>query len=353
MPSRHREALASADGSSATWMRSAQRAGIVMLNACTSRVLALRLEQRSLSQIAQDGRFLPAPADREQIVLAPASRADLIVRPIRAGQYALITDPYDRGTGMMADRATDPITLATLAVDGSAGSSPPLPATLPASPIPQGPVTGQRQLVKPDEGRVSICGCTVDCGRRSRGRQHRREVQRARQRTGMVFQQFNLFPYLTALGNVIEGPCHARNLPREQAIRLGERLLDRVGLADKRDEHSARLSGGQKQRVAIARALAMEPEIVLFDEPTSALDPELHNEVLGVIRELAADGMTMVIVTHETQFARDVADRIVFMDGGVPLGGPAARVQSRRDRRAGQCHPRLDHGLLRDRLPAR
>ncbi|MDQ2790280.1 MAG: amino acid ABC transporter ATP-binding protein [Actinomycetota bacterium] len=172
-------------------------------------------------------------------------------------------------------------------------------------------------LERPDEGRVSICGYTVECSGRSRGGQHRREVQRARQRTGMVFQQFNLFPHLTALGNVIEGACQARNLPRDQAIRLGERLLERVGLAAKRDEHPARLSGGQKQRVAIARALAMEPEIVLFDEPTSALDPELHNEVLGVIRELAAEGMTMVIVTHETQFARDVADRIVFMDGGV------------------------------------
>ncbi|OZM79982.1 amino acid ABC transporter ATP-binding protein [Pseudonocardia sp. MH-G8] len=172
-------------------------------------------------------------------------------------------------------------------------------------------------LEEPDEGRVSICGCVVQCGRRVRGRKHRQQVQLARQRTGMVFQQFNLFPHLTALDNVIEGACHARGLPRTQAVPLGERLLDRVGLAAKRDEHPARLSGGQKQRVAIARALAMEPEVVLFDEPTSALDPELHDEVLAVIRELAADGMTMVIVTHETQFARDVADRVVFMDGGV------------------------------------
>jgi cystine transport system ATP-binding protein len=172
-------------------------------------------------------------------------------------------------------------------------------------------------LEEPDEGRVRICGCVVDCCGRPRSRQHRRQVQRARQRTGMVFQQFNLFPHLTVLGNVIEGACYARNLPRAQAIPLGERLLDRVGLAEKRDEYPARLSGGQKQRVAIARALAMEPEVVLFDEPTSALDPELHDEVLGVMRELAADGMTMVIVTHETRFARDVADRIVFMDGGV------------------------------------
>jgi L-cystine transport system ATP-binding protein len=172
-------------------------------------------------------------------------------------------------------------------------------------------------LEEPDEGRVSICGCVVQCGRGPRGRKHRQQVQRARQRTGMVFQQFNLFPHMTALGNVIEGACYARNLPLSEAIPLGERLLDRVGLSAKRDEHPARLSGGQKQRVAIARALAMEPEVVLFDEPTSALDPELHDEVLGVIRALAADGMTMVIVTHETQFARDVADRIVFMDGGV------------------------------------
>jgi cystine transport system ATP-binding protein len=172
-------------------------------------------------------------------------------------------------------------------------------------------------LEEPDEGRVNICGCVMDCGGRARSRRHRKQVQRARQRTGMVFQQFNLFPHLTALGNVIEGACHARNMPRAQAIALGERLLERVGLAAKRDEHPARLSGGEKQRVAIARALAMEPEVVLFDEPTSALDPELHDEVLGVIRELAADGMTLVIVTHETQFARDVADRIVFMDGGV------------------------------------
>nr|WP_308284356.1 amino acid ABC transporter ATP-binding protein [Pseudonocardia oceani] len=172
-------------------------------------------------------------------------------------------------------------------------------------------------LEEPDEGRVQICGCTIDCGDRKRSRVRRQQVQRARQRTGMVFQQFNLFPHLTALGNVIEGAVQARGLPRARAVELGERLLDRVGLADKRDEHPARLSGGQKQRVAIARALAMEPEVVLFDEPTSALDPELHNEVLAVIRELAADGMTLVIVTHETQFAREVADRIVFMDGGV------------------------------------
>ncbi|EHR61339.1 amino acid ABC transporter ATP-binding protein [Saccharomonospora cyanea] len=172
-------------------------------------------------------------------------------------------------------------------------------------------------LEEPDAGHVRICDCAFQCGVRRDRRGRARLMQQARQRTGMVFQQFNLFPHMTALENVIEGPRQVRRLPGAEAVSLGERLLDRVGLADKRDVYPSRLSGGQKQRVAIARALAMEPQVVLFDEPTSALDPELHAEVLQVIRELAADGMTMVIVTHETHFARDVADRIVFMDGGV------------------------------------
>ncbi|UUV30006.1 amino acid ABC transporter ATP-binding protein [Amycolatopsis roodepoortensis] len=171
-------------------------------------------------------------------------------------------------------------------------------------------------LEEPDAGHIRICGCEFECGtRRDRGR--KRLEQRARTHAGMVFQQFNLFPHMTALGNVIEGPRQVRKLSEAQAKELGERLLDRVGLADKSGEYPSRLSGGQKQRVAIARALAMEPEVVLFDEPTSALDPELHAEVLDVIQSLAREGMTMVIVTHETHFAREVADRIVFMDGGV------------------------------------
>ncbi|SFB56664.1 amino acid ABC transporter ATP-binding protein, PAAT family [Amycolatopsis marina] len=172
-------------------------------------------------------------------------------------------------------------------------------------------------LEEPDAGHVRICDCAFECGTRRDRRGRAKLMQRARQRTGMVFQQFNLFPHMTALGNVIEGPHQVRKLPMPEAVALGERLLERVGLADKRDVHPSRLSGGQKQRVAIARALAMDPEAVLFDEPTSALDPELHAEVLEVIQELAADGMTMVIVTHETHFAREVANRIVFMDGGV------------------------------------
>jgi cystine transport system ATP-binding protein len=180
-------------------------------------------------------------------------------------------------------------------------------------------------LEEPDVGRVSVCGIEVPCGRRAGGRDRGRRVREIRLRAGMVFQQFNLFPHLTALGNVIEGPLTVRKLPRADAIALGERLLARVGLADKRDEYPSRLSGGQKQRVAIARALAMEPEVVLFDEPTSALDPELHEEVLQTMRALAREGMTMVVVTHEVRFARDVADRVLFMDGGVILEqGPPA-----------------------------
>ena len=133
----------------------------------------------------------------------------------------------------------------------------------------------------------------------------------------MVFQQFNLYPHKTALGNVIESLLSVKKMKRAEAVQIGERLLDRVGLLAKKDEYPSRLSGGQQQRVAIARALAMEPAIMLFDEPTSALDPELVGEVLEVMRQLARDGMTMVIVTHEMKFARQVANRIVFMDGGV------------------------------------
>jgi cystine transport system ATP-binding protein len=173
-------------------------------------------------------------------------------------------------------------------------------------------------LEEPDSGTVSVCGRRIACGA-GRGRDRAREIREIRTRAAMVFQQFNLFPHMTALENVIEGPLSVRGLSRRDAVALGERLLARVGLADKRDEHPARLSGGQKQRVAIARALAMQPEVILFDEPTSALDPELHLEVLQVIRELADEGMTMVVVTHEVQFAREAADRVVFMDGGQIL----------------------------------
>ncbi len=134
---------------------------------------------------------------------------------------------------------------------------------------------------------------------------------------GMVFQKFNLFPHMTALENVIEAPIRVKKLSRDAAIIRGRELLDRVGLADKENSYPAHLSGGQQQRVAIARALAMEPKLMLFDEPTSALDPELVGEVLDVMRELATSGMTMIVVTHEMGFAREVADSLAFMDFGV------------------------------------
>jgi polar amino acid transport system ATP-binding protein len=144
-----------------------------------------------------------------------------------------------------------------------------------------------------------------------------REVRHVRARIGMVSQRFNLFPHMSVLQNVMLGPIHVRKLPRSEADSLARSLLDRVGLAEKVYAFPTQLSGGQQQRVAIARALAMAPEAMLFDEVTSALDPELVGEVLRVMRELAADGMTMVVVTHEMGFAREVADRVLMMDGGV------------------------------------
>jgi polar amino acid transport system ATP-binding protein len=142
-------------------------------------------------------------------------------------------------------------------------------------------------------------------------------IQAIRTKVSMVFQRFNLFPHRTALENVIEGPIHVKREPRRDAIARGHELLAKVGLAGKADAFPAQLSGGQQQRVAIARALAMQPSAILFDEPTSALDPELVGDVLSVMRKLAEDGMTMLVVTHEMGFAREVADRVLFIDGGV------------------------------------
>ncbi|KFI59467.1 amino acid ABC transporter ATP-binding protein [Bifidobacterium cuniculi] len=151
-----------------------------------------------------------------------------------------------------------------------------------------------------------------------------KEIAQQRAKLGMVFQKYNLFPHMTALENVMEAPVHVKRMGKAEARRLAVEELSRVGLADRLDYYPGQLSGGQQQRVAIARALAMKPDIMLFDEPTSALDPELVGEVLTVMRQLAADGMTMVVVTHEIGFAREVADQIVFMDGGVVVeqGGP-------------------------------
>ncbi len=144
-----------------------------------------------------------------------------------------------------------------------------------------------------------------------------RDAAKQRRDIGMVFQHFNLFPHMTALENVIEAPTRVKNRDRDEAMDDARRLLKQVGLADKEKSYPAQLSGGQQQRVAIARALAMKPKLMLFDEPTSALDPELVGEVLDVMKQLARDGMTMVVVTHEMGFAREVADELVFMDGGV------------------------------------
>jgi polar amino acid transport system ATP-binding protein len=153
---------------------------------------------------------------------------------------------------------------------------------------------------------------------------HPREAAKQRRDIGMVFQRFNLFPHKTALGNIVEAPVKVQGLKRDAAVNRARQLLDRVGMSDKADAYPAQLSGGQQQRVAIARALAMNPKLMLFDEPTSALDPELVGEVLDVMRQLAQDGMTMIVVTHEMGFAREVADSLVFMDDGavVEAGDP-------------------------------
>ncbi|MCW3000069.1 MAG: arginine transporter ATP-binding protein, partial [Solirubrobacterales bacterium] len=153
------------------------------------------------------------------------------------------------------------------------------------------------------------------------------EVARKRAEIGMVFQQFNLFGHMTALQNICEAPCRVSGLAKKEAVARATELLRTVGLLDKSGSYPSQLSGGQQQRVAIARALAMDPKLMLFDEPTSALDPELVGDVLGVMRDLARQGMTMLVVTHEMGFAREAADTVVFMDGGVILeSGPPADI---------------------------
>ena len=169
-------------------------------------------------------------------------------------------------------------------------------------------------LETPSEGRVVMEGVAISTPRQEKP--VKAAARAVRSDIGMVFQHFNLWPHMTVLENLIEAPMRAKKLPREQAIVIAEKLLAKVDLADKRDAYPARLSGGQQQRVAIARALAMSPKVMLFDEPTSALDPELRREVLAVIRQLAQEGMTMLVVTHEMNFARHVATRSVFMDRG-------------------------------------
>jgi len=169
-------------------------------------------------------------------------------------------------------------------------------------------------LEEPSHGTIEVDGIRVEGGEKSKA--HRQLVHDVRLKTGMVFQEFNLFPHMTVLENVIEGPVTVKGMDRQKAVDLAEQNLDSVGLLFKKDEYPMRLSGGQKQRVAIARALTMEPRVMLFDEPTSALDPELIGEVLNVMKKVAKEGMTMIVVTHEMGFARDVADRVIVMGEG-------------------------------------
>ncbi len=187
-------------------------------------------------------------------------------------------------------------------------------------------------LEKINAGRLYVDGELV--GYRQRGDRlyelKESDVARRRAEIGMVFQRFNLFPHMTAIGNVVEAPIRVKGVARAEAMERGRELLAQVGLADKEHSYPAQLSGGQQQRVAIARALAMDPKLMLFDEPTSALDPELVGEVLEAMKKLASSGMTMIVVTHEMGFAREVGDYLVFMDGGVIVeGGKPADVLAR------------------------
>ena len=179
-------------------------------------------------------------------------------------------------------------------------------------------------LERADGGAMAFDGAVYQMNGASK-----RDIARIRRRTAFVFQNYDLFRNRTALENVTEGLIVARNMPRAQAVEIGRRALDKVGLSDRRDHYPSQLSGGQQQRVAIARAMATDPEIVLFDEPTSALDPELTGEVLAVMRQLAGEGMTMLVVTHELAFARSVSSQVVFMEGGrVVESGEAGRFFS-------------------------
>ncbi len=169
-------------------------------------------------------------------------------------------------------------------------------------------------LEEPSDGAIEVDGLVIHAD--ERGRERREKIHKIRLRTGMVFQEFNLFPHLSVLENVIEGPVTVKKMDKTKSIQLAEMNLERVGLLFKKDEYPNRLSGGQKQRVAIARALAMEPKVMMFDEPTSALDPELIGEVLNVMKKLAQEGTTMLVVTHEMGFACDVGDRVIVMADG-------------------------------------
>jgi len=199
-------------------------------------------------------------------------------------------------------------------------------------------------LEEPTAGSVEVANIRVAAAPlATRTRRHREEIRHIRLQAQMVFQEFNLFPHMTVLENVIEGPVRVKRMAQDRAVSTAEKFLDKVGLIDKRDEYPARLSGGQKQRVAIARALSMEPKVLLFDEPTSALDPTLVGEVLHVMAELAHEGSTMIVVTHEMAFAREAADRVYFIEDGVLIeGGPPEEVlDAPRDERTQRFLARL------------
>ena len=182
-------------------------------------------------------------------------------------------------------------------------------------------------LEEPSGGTIEVEGIVVKAGEKNK--EHRELVHAIRLKTGMVFQEFNLFPHMSVLDNVTEGPVTVKKMDKAKAIEIAEMNLDRVGLLEKKDEYPNRLSGGQKQRVAIARALAMEPRVMLFDEPTSALDPELIGEVLTVMKKVAKEGMTMLVVTHEMGFAHEVADRVVILgEGNIVEQGPPSEIFS-------------------------
>jgi len=201
-------------------------------------------------------------------------------------------------------------------------------------------------LEEPTVGVIEVDGIRLAADPlRARSRAHREEIRQIRLRAQMVFQEFNLFPHLRVIENLIEAPMRVKGVRRRQAIETAEKFLEKVGLSEKRDEYPSRLSGGEKQRVAIARALTMEPKVLLFDEPTSALDPTLVGEVLVVMEDLAHEGATMIVVTHEMSFAREAADRVCFIDGGtfVEVGLPEDVLSRPSD-------PRTQEFLARTRL---
>ncbi|BBH21572.1 arginine ABC transporter ATP-binding protein [Paenibacillus baekrokdamisoli] len=193
-------------------------------------------------------------------------------------------------------------------------------------------------LERPNDGEITVDDFTVNCKK-----PHKKDIHTLRQKTAMVFQQYNLFRHKTALENVMEGLVIVKKLTKEDARKRSIELLEKVGLGAKLDAYPSQLSGGQQQRVGIARALALNPEVILFDEPTSALDPELVGEVLAVIRKIAKEGITMIIVTHEMSFAQDVASHVVFMDGGVIVeeGRPNDIFNSPKEERTKQFLKRI------------